>query len=478
MTQNCSINKCSKHLLLVITLCFSQAIKTSADFQKLLDDLYFKASTTKTELSKVKIIKSAIPKNLTKKKITLTIYMSAVNDLDRFAIRNIKQIAEWGSTLDINIVVQLDIRKSGNEKITRRYYIQKGKILHLNADDPDSQKMDSGDPETLISFCDWTIKNFPAEQYALVLWNHGSGILDPERCRTLRPEEFITFNPATQRLELERSIGYIERMLQRGICWDDVTGNYLNNQKLDYALNEICTKLLDGEKFLFIGFDACLMQMIEVANIVKKYAHIMIGSQEAELGYGWNYADILKPFQEKTLEPVDFAEHIVECFGNFYEKITNEYTLSAINLDSIDYMEENINDVAMLLIKGLHNQKNNTVKKTIRASRNKIVCTHFDEPSYIDIHHFYGNMMANIEYIKLNNKTTEKEFKKTLYEELYEGRRLIEHLAFANTAGKDLKKARGLSIFFPQNGIHSSYGKTLFAQENKWIDFLTLYLSM
>src|SRR5579871_1096846 len=102
------------------------------------------------------------------KEWTVIVYMSADNDLRSFAARNIKQMAVIGSNDLINILVQLDIRITGNKKITRRYYIEKNKILHVNSHDPHSQKMDSGDPETLISCCTWAIKHYPAQNIGLI----------------------------------------------------------------------------------------------------------------------------------------------------------------------------------------------------------------------------------------------------------------------------------------------------------------------
>ncbi len=32
-----------------------------------------------------------------------------------------------------------------------------------------------GDPAILTAFVSWVIENYPAEHYALDLWNHGSG---------------------------------------------------------------------------------------------------------------------------------------------------------------------------------------------------------------------------------------------------------------------------------------------------------------
>ncbi|MCK5632673.1 hypothetical protein KAH94_02915 [bacterium] len=464
--------------VLVLFFCFfSNNIKTDEyTIAHIFDQLCMEHDITQFASDEISIVMDEIIEVMEQKDLTIVFYISADNDLAPFSIRNIKQMACVGSNEYINIVVQLDIRKSNGEKITRRYYIKKDQVVHLNADDPDSQGMDSGDPETLISCCDWAITNFPAKQYGLVFWNHGSGILDPRRCRALTTEELFTFNQRTQRLDLDRSVGYIDRMIQRGICFDDSTSNYLTNQKLEYALDKICKEFLEGKKFGFIGFDACLMQMIEIASLMKNYAHIMVGSQEAGLGYGWNYVNVLQPFTDRSLEPEEFAEHIVKSYEDSYIRITSDYTMSAIDLGEIDKLEKNVNNVACLLMKGLRFQKNGMVKKAIKASRNRMICTHFDEPSYIDLHHFYGNLIINIDYIKLQYERDEKTFKENLLNLLEKGRAMIESIIFAYTSGKSLSLARGLSIYFPERSIHSSYKKTNFAKKNNWINFIKQYL--
>lgn len=480
VTRRGRIMKRDKGALLITLLAlFFFALTTVASDRKVADifqQLCLEADIMNLETHDVRIVKAESFEEIQEKDWTIILYISADNNLAPFSIRNIRQMARVGSNEHFNIVVQLDIHKTNGEKVTRRYFIEKGRILHLNADDPYSQCMDSGDPETLISCCDWAINSFPAKAYGLILWNHGSGILDPERYRPVKAEEMFMFNTRTARLELERDIGYLDRMLQRGICFDDSTGNYLTNQDLDYALQKICDDYLYGEKFSFIGFDACLMPMIEVANLVKKYAHVMIGSQESGLGYGWNYADAFAPFTEGPLELVDLAQHFVQSYQRSYENIVGDYTLSAVNLDLIEELEQNVNAVACVLLEGLRAQKEGMVKKTIKASRSGLVCTHFDEPSYIDLHHFYSNLLSNINYMQLRNPNGDARFKEALTSLLSEGLELIETLVFAYTSGRSLPLARGISIYFPEQKIHSSYSKTLFAEENEWITFLTQYL--
>ncbi len=418
---------------------------------------------------------------------TIIVYIAADNDLRSFAARNIKQMASIGSNEHINILVHLDIRITGNKKITRRYYVEKDKILHMNAHDSSSQRMDSGNPKTLISCCEWAIPNYPAQEYALFFWNHGTGIIDPGQGKLINPAELFTFNPTTNKLELDRSIGFLDlinslnadkflQIDQRGICWDDTTGNYLTNRKLDMALTNICKKILNGKKFSIIGFDACLMAMLETASLLKNYAHIMVGSQEVELGTGWNYAKVLAPFAYQSLEKNAFAKHIVQMYYKTYSMLTNDFTLSAINLNYIINLEKNLDLVARLLLQCLENQKNKSVSQAIRASRNRLICTHFDEPSYIDLHHFYFNLQKNIRRFILTNKQKNNMLPTALYQAIENGKELIKELIIANTVGKNLKDAKGVSIYFPERRIHSSYQQAPFASTNSWPKFLTQYL--
>jgi hypothetical protein len=417
-----------------------------------------------------------------KKPWTFIIYIAADNDLRNFAIRNIKQMSNIGSNEYINIVVHIDIRVTGNYKITRRYYIDKNQIVQLNTNDPYTQQMDSGDPKTLISCCAHAIDNFPADNYALIFWDHGSGILDPVRGRIINPSELFTFNPVTSKFELDRTIGFFDLINylnkeQKGICWDDSTGNYLNNQKLDSALHEIYTKLLHNHKLKIIGFDACLMAMLEVANITKHYAEIMLGSQEVELGTGWDYEQILQPFQYGSLDPIALAKHMVNVYEKTYSNITNDFTQSALDLLKINAVEENIHKLALHLLECFKHQRNNSVKNAIKTSRNKFLCTHFDEPTYLDLYHLYANIEDNLRFFQLPEGTYYRNLKQDVERLLKEGKQLISNAVIANTCGKSLSQAHGVSIYFPERSMHTSYPISPFAS-NAWITFLKQYLTL
>jgi hypothetical protein len=412
------------------------------------------------------------------KDFTFILYMAADNDLERYAIRNIKQMSTIGSTDSINIVAHLDI-KTNRKKICSHFYVEKNNILEF---DNGISKMDSGDPQSLINFIKWVIEKFPARHYVLDFWDHGTGIVDPIGNRIIRATDLFIYNPDTRKLELDRSIDFLELIfnlddhqgmhLLRGICWDDSTGHYLTNQKLAYALSMIKEEIMHGKKFDIIGFDACLMSMLEIADIAKDYAHILVASQEVELGTGWNYQSILAPFTQGTLEPIALAKHMVDVYEKIYSPHTNDYTLSAINLDRVNELTNNINTVAELLIACLKLQKNTSVKKAISQSRSRKLCTHFDTPQYIDLHHFYSNLQTNLKSCTFTNEQEGIRLIRTLNLKLEEGKTIIQQLVFANVTGKNLAQAKGISIYFPEQRIHNSYGVTGFAKNNIWSQFL------
>ena len=418
-----------------------------------------------------------------KKPWTFIVYMAADNDLRNFAMRNIKQMCQIGSNERVNIVVQLDIKLKAGKKTTQRFFITHEGPKQVNENDLSSQSMDSGKAETLISCCKWAIEDYPAHNYALMFWNHGSGIIDPNFNRVVCASELFRYNPTSNQLDLDRSIGFLDFMNtlniqtseQRGICWDDSSGNYLTNQKLDQALNTICSTLLGNKKFSIIGFDACLMSMLEVADIVKNYAHVMTASEEVELGTGLDYSQVLLPFISHVPTPQALGAHLATSYALTYQKITNDYTHSALDLDRISLLEHNVHRVSQLLITCLQNQKNGSVKQTLTACRNRNTCTHFDEPSYIDLHHFYRNVLSSLKAFLFKNNDQMNVINQ-LREALTEGCLSIENATIANVTGKNLSNAKGIAIYFPERGIHPSYRKTNFAQNNDWSVFLNQFM--
>ncbi len=97
------------------------------------------------------------------RKWTFMIYIAADNDLSYFAWNTIKQLARVAAP-DVNILVFLNEPDYQNPR-TQIYLIEPHRAFLLNK--TNQQKFVSGDPQTLINFCNWAITNFPADEYLL-----------------------------------------------------------------------------------------------------------------------------------------------------------------------------------------------------------------------------------------------------------------------------------------------------------------------
>jgi hypothetical protein len=395
----------------------------------------------------------------------LLIYMAANNDLYPYASRNIKEAAR-NSPENAYIIIQTS--EPGTRK-TRRYLIEKNKAICLNIE---TDKLDSGAVETLVDFITWSARHYPSEYIMLDFWDHGTGCLDPEYRRSINPAELFKFNPATMMLELDRSRSYLAIFEEsRGVCFDETYGTYLTNQKIEQALNLACLNL--KKKIDIIGFDACLMSMIETAELIKNFAKFMIASQEVELGAGWRYDLVLNVLKNKKTEPETFAKHITEVYQKAYSEITNDYTLAALRLAETSSLTTEINKFAKKIIKCLDLKPDSNIKKQIRQIKN--MCC-FDEPSYIDLKTF----VLKTAYLIKDLFNSENEKLQALAQKLILSAKkisvIIDKFVISNKTGPNTNYAHGISIYLPEKIIHNSYKKQFYFTTN-WGRFIEKYTS-
>lgn len=404
------------------------------------------------------------------------VFMERNNELDPFGTLNIQQMKAAGSNKNINIVVYMHCCEKKTKK-AKVLFIKKNEAILLK-ETPDNKKT-FNIKEELINFCNETIKKYPAEHYSLILWDHGAGATEP--CKRNLSSSIFAFAFAKQQsrtqhpCHLLRSVEIKKQRLLKGVCFDDSEGSFLSEKHLQEALESICATSLNNRKFDLIGFDACLMSMIEVASSLKKHSQVMVGSQEVELGTGWNYARVLAPFSKETISPRTFSKHIVQSYAKTY-KATDDYTLSALDLTLLPELEKNVNNIGKTLIDCIKQQRSKSLLKALRISRNKHYCTHFDDPSFIDLQHFYQNLLHNVSQINPPEKQSNT-LLRNLKDYLSEGKDLIKKIVIANKVGTKRAQASGLSIYFPEKHIHPSYHRSSFTlTDQTWINFLQSYL--
>ncbi|HIP74834.1 MAG TPA: hypothetical protein EYH13_01510 [Thermococcus paralvinellae] len=134
-----------------------------------------------------------------------------------------------------------------------------------------------------------------------------------------------------------------------GYGYDEAFGN----DKL--TLEEIYSAFKNANvKFDIIGFDACLMANLEVANTIKSFARYMVASEEIEPGHGWDYYAILAFMSSKPkASPLEIAKIIVD---SYFENPEHEpmKTLSVVDLSKVDDIIAALDELSYDLIEDLN----------------------------------------------------------------------------------------------------------------------------
>ncbi len=187
---------------------------------------------------------------------TVMVYMAADNNLETFALQDLAEMARVGSSQQVNVVAQVDrrARDSVNQGVlnlpdwqtTKRLKVEQGQLAEI----ADIGETNMSDPTVLSDFITWAKSAYPAERYALVLWDHGGAWL--------------------------------------GFATDDSARSEL------MSLPQLASALkATGITLDFLGFDACLMASAELAMELYPYARTLTASEELEPGIGWDYAAFL-----------------------------------------------------------------------------------------------------------------------------------------------------------------------------------------
>lgn len=233
------------------------------------------------------------------------VYLDADNNLEDCGIDDFLEMSSVGSTSNVIILVLFDRCSKYDTSYDNWTYacifkVDKNELPYSSNADEIWGEVNMGSPDTLFRFINYTVKNYPAKKYALILWDHGGGYF--------------------------------------GACWDEDNGNdRLTVSEIRQALMEARQQL--GIKFSILGFDACLMGCIEIIYALRDLADIAVFSQEYEPGDGWPYDSILSYLTSNpSASPADLARRIVSYYISFYSSPLYRdlnATLSAINVTHV-----------------------------------------------------------------------------------------------------------------------------------------------
>lgn len=142
---------------------------------------------------------------------------------------------------------------------------------------------------------------------------------------------------------------------------DESNGNnQLYNRKIQDALS--------GTNLDVIGFDACLMSMVETAYALRQVASVMVGSEELEPGSGWQYDDWLGQLvQDPSKDAAAVGSLLVSSFKNRYGD-HEATTLAAIDLSQIEDLAKSVGALGDTLTTELNDHSNSIVTARARCA--------------------------------------------------------------------------------------------------------------
>lgn len=289
------------------------------------------------------------PQSLASTKWTVMVYLNADNNLEEFGIIDFNEMAEVGSTGDINIIVQMDrigkyIETDPQWTQTLRFRVEKGmKAIPKNAFS-DLGEVNMGSGEKLNEFVKYCQQYYPANHYFLVIWDHGQGWRTLTKSWLFNPEKKeLTKKEVSEDENIAFPFRSTSSAAFKSVSNDETNKDKLYNREIQDSLQNTVNPL---KKLDIIGFDACLMGMVETAYAMRNISDYMVASEELEPGWGWDYRLWLKKLIENpNMTSEQLANLVVASYRDSYSS-TPGTTFSAINLSKISLLATQISTLA------------------------------------------------------------------------------------------------------------------------------------
>ncbi|MCP4541020.1 MAG: hypothetical protein GY832_28120 [Chloroflexi bacterium] len=359
----------------------------------------------------------------------LMFYMDGDNNLDDNYVAAFNQLESAADNSNANIIVAWDRFADGNSAY---YEVQHDTDLaetNPAADYTDDvnrwpqNELGMNESATLSDFIQWARTHYPAQHYALIISNHGTGL--------------------------------------GGLAIDAGSGSdWLTVTEWSTAL---ATATSDGTDKIDVVFaDACLMAMIEDAFQIRNYTDYYVASENLSWipvsSTSGPYDDYISSI-EVTTSPRDLAVALVDRYRNWIDAGSPfGYTMSAVDLAELNGVVSATNALASEL-----NSQMSTYASQISQARmdvqkfdsnNSRTLTQADV--YVDLHDFANEIKARISDTTIQDATdgVMDAIQSCVLAEAHR-----DGVLRLGESVQTLDGSRGVSIFFPPNAS-SFYNST------------------
>lgn len=341
---------------------------------------------------------------------TFMVYMAADNNISNAAKADINEMESIGSSGDVSIIVQAEFNKDESPGLpvstVRGRVLQDKDMVNIGSWYTEIGNKDMTDPETLQEFITWSVENYPAERYVLVLWSHGAG---------WKTEE-------------------VSPLLVKGMMTDTTSSESSHLM----SLTEIARAVKDsGVVFDIINFDSCLMGMYEVACELSGLASFLVFSETLYPVNGDAYDTILQELMaEPSMDGAKLARTTAAKCREFYASKGITMTKSAVDMAQIDRIQDDISSLSQYLSEHLAAEKSHVEDA-------RIASVSFENAGHHDLKDFLQ---------KLDGLTTDQDLKVIiagLLETLTQA--IIANEVFTADPADAIAGSQGIAIYLPSS---------------------------
>ena len=337
----------------------------------------------------------------------------------------------------------------------------------------------------------------PAKRYALVLWNHGSGVDDSNlyaangdyfsgdappvvrkglvmntaggvagdqattQARKCKPVPMAQARAAVRHGRRALFGTTVQSMVKtRAIAYDDQARDFLDNMELKAVLGQMKKAL--GRPLDIIGFDACLMSMLEVDHQLRGSALCAIGSEEEEPGNGWPYDTVLSALAGKPqMTGAELAIKVVGLYAASYGA-GERVTLAACDLAKSAAVVGAVDALGRALLAALPGSGAAMALTALRA-RVQEYTPPYDE--YVDLVDLCEGLQKLLPDPSVQAACAAVKAA---------AGSMVLASAFK---GAGVARSHGLSIYFPKRRVSPLYAKLDFSKNNAWAQFIGAYVA-
>ena len=227
--------------------------------------------------------------------------------------------------MNANILVLFDRspgydRSEDNKSTSDLFYITKNP-KNMNDDIIKHYgELDMTNPDVLYEFLSISNTYFPSKHTILNIWSHGRGV-------------------------------YPDGVIPKAVVEDYTTGYGVKNMMSIFHVGIILSKFKKnfGKKIDILQFDACDMQMIEIAYQFKNAVDYIVGPDTQIPGGGSDYKAIAEYLEKNNFDKEDFPKFLVESFYNFEKNSGLNFSYCALKTSILDDFLPLFNDFCFKL---------------------------------------------------------------------------------------------------------------------------------